>query len=462
MIPYSEDAYKLLHDGVVALAQVEENGMAIDEDYLNNAILETNHRIKTATKKMANSEVSDIWRRRFKDRTNFGSREQLGKILFEDMGFKCSSVTGTGRYTTDGEELLKIDHPFVHRFLKVEKMKKGRDKLKEIQREVVDGLCHGVFNLHIAQTYRSSCDNPNLQNIPVRDPWMKELVRKAIVPRKPGNRIVELDYKGVEVYGAYFYHDDPNMKKYLIDPTKDMHRDMAMTCFMLDEKDVTQDSRYTAKNMFVFPEFYGSWWLDCSQNMWNAIDKMKLVRATDQVSLHKHLRKKGIEELGSATHENPSPSDGSFQEHLQKVERHFWQKRFPTYAQWKKDWYDDYLERGYILTKTGFICHGPMKRTEVINYPVQGIAFHILLWSMIRLQEECSRLGMEALIIGQVHDSIIADVPDNEVEDFLNLARHIMSVEVRKHWDWISIPLKIDPGVAPVGASWYEKEDWKS
>ena len=114
-----------------------------------------------------------------------------------------------------------------------------------------------------------------------------------------------------------------------------------------------------------------------------------------------------------------------------------------------------------MLTLTGFICQGYMKRNEIVNYPVQGVAFHCLLWSLIRLQKELKKRKMKTLIIGQIHDSMLNDVPDEELDEFLPLAQYIMVDELLKAWKWINVPIEIEAEVTPIEGNWYQKREKK-
>lgn len=456
-LPYTEDAYRLLHEGAITLGLVEHNGIKIDTRYLDKTLQETGNTIREKQETLSESDVMKAWKDRYRSKTNFDSAQQLGKVLFEVMGFKSPGRTSGGQnYKTDEEALTTVKHPFVKDYLEIKKLQKGVQFLEGIRAEVCEGFLHPSFNLHIVKTYRSSSDSPNFQNLPVRNANLKKMVRRCIVARK-GRRIIEIDYGGIEVKVSACYHEDPTMIRYIEDKTTDMHRDMAMECYLLPQEEVTKDIRYCAKNKFVFPQFYGSWWFDCSRNLWRAIGQMEL-KTTSGIPLRDHLRKKGIKKLGEQNRDNARPVPGSYEEHIQKVERRFWDKRFPVYTRWKKRWYTDYQQQGWFATKTGFVCQGYMSRNDAINYPVQGSAFHCLLWSLIELQKEITKRRMKTLIVGQIHDSIIADVPENEVEEFLRLVREIMIDRLMAEWEWINVPLEIEAEMSPVGGSWVDKE----
>jgi len=457
VIPYKRSAYKLLHDGAIALAEIEGNGIKIDTVYLKKTIRKTEKRIQRLQTELEKGKVARTWKKVFGNKTNFNSNDQLGKILFEHMEIPCPERTKTGKYRTNEKTLMTVDHPFVEKYLQIKKLQKALTTyLRGIQKEVVDGFLHPFFNLHITRTYRSSSDSPNFQNIPVRDKELGNLIRKAFIARE-GHQLVEIDYSGIEVAIAAAYHKDPRMIDYIGNPKLDLHRDMAIECYKLKSGQVTKDIRFYGKNCFVFPQFYGSMYTDCARALWGAIDTAKLC-TKDEMPLKRHLQSQGIRELGDCNPQE-SPHKGSFEYHIQQVEKAFWGKRFKVYAQWKKKWYQKYVSRGWMLTKTGFICQGFMKRNEVINYPVQGSAFHCLLWSLTRLVRELKKHKMKTLIVGQIHDSILADVPAKELDDFLMLANTVMTTQLTNEWKWINVPLEVEAEVCPIGGSWSEKEE---
>ena len=448
-----------MHDGVIALSQVEANGIRIDTEYLTTTIKAVTRKINKRTERMKSDWIYKKWKKQYGRDTNLGSRQQLGKILFTILQHPCASRTPTGKPQVDQTALEALDLPFIKDFLKVEQLKKARSTyLQGILRETVDGYLHPFFHLHIPISFRGSSSDPNFQNLPIRDPKMAALIRRAFIPRK-GRQIVEIDYGGAEICNATCYHKDPRMISYIKDKTKDLHRDMAAQCYMLPKKQVLKNVRYCGKNMFVFPQFYGDYYLHCTKSMWEAITKMKL-KTKDGLSLKKHLREKGITKRGKCDPEQ-RPRPGTFEKHLQEIEYDFWNRRFKVYGQWKKDWWESYQSTGEFTTLTGFRISGNYKRNEVINYPVQGSAFHWLLWSLIRIQKLLKKYNMRTLIVGQIHDSIVADVIKKELKNYLEIANKVMTQDIRKHWKWINVPLTIEAEASPVDGSWFEKKEIK-
>ena len=261
----------------------------------------------------------------------------------------------------------------------------------------------------------------------------------------PGNKLVEYDFKGMEVCVSACYHKDPTMIEYIIDPTTDMHRDQAMELFLKDK--VTKAERHIGKNRFVFPEFYGS---SCfpfdgkdigkvTQAIWDEMEEGTLT----------HLESKGIKTINQ------------FQAHVEKVENRFWNEKFPVYKQWKMDTYEEYKKKGYVDLFTGFRCYGPIKFTEATNYPIQGAAFHILLWTLINTEDRIKKISGKSSIIGQIHDAVVCDVhpeDEKEVDRLINLWG---TKKVREHWDWILVPLSIEKERSEVDGSWDEMTECK-
>ena len=108
---------------------------------------------------------------------------------------------------------------------------------------------------------------------------------------------------------------------------------------------------------------------------------------------------------------------------------------------------------------TGFECSGVMSRNDVYNYPIQGPAFHLLLWSLIQIVKWTVKNKMRSKVIGTIHDSIEADVHRDELEEFIEKVVEVMTIAVRKHWDWVIVPLEAE--VEWSETNWYEKKVWK-
>ena len=326
-----QEGYHLLHDGMVELSIVEANGIRIDTEKLAKTKADLRQKIEVLKQEIETSEVWGIWRKRFGPKTNLTSRDQLATVLFEELGFKPTSETEGGRAATDEEALQNVDHPFVAQWVRHAKYEKTLGTfLKGIEKEVVGDRLHPSFNLHTARTYRSSSDSPNFQNFPVRDKEIAELIRSQFIASK-GSVLVENDFKGIEVSMAACYHHDPVFISYITTPGKDMHRDMAAQLYCLDPKDVSKDARYGAKNKFVFPQFYGDFYIACTRALWDWIGRGKL-KGPDGKSLRKHLKKHGILRCGECDPEL-SPMDDTFENHVQQVEDDFWNNRFMVYGQ---------------------------------------------------------------------------------------------------------------------------------
>jgi len=400
-----------------------------------------------------------VWRKRFGDRTNTGSREQMATILFDELKIPYPfEKTRTGRYRTDVNVMEMTENQFAKNFVKMEKLKKVHNTyLKGIKREIVDGKIHPFIHLHTVRTYRPSTSNPNFANLPIRDEEQGKLVRRCFVPRK-GNQFVECDFKQLEVSISACHHRDPSFIAYLMDKTKDMHKDMAQELFFLKPDEVTKQVRFYAKNQFVFPQFYGSYYVNCTPHLWESIGRYNL-QTTKGKPIKEVLKEIGITDVGKCDPEL-EPQEGTFEYHVKKVERRFWDERFPIYRNWKKKWYERYLEKGGYRMLTGFWVEGVWSKNDVINHPIQGEAFHCLLWTLIRIMEWIKKNKMKTLVVGQIYDSIEADSPPDELQDFLGKIKETVEVDLPKAWPWLIVPLGIEAEASPIDRSWYDKEPW--
>jgi len=459
MKPLNIEAYNLFHEGILALSDAESHGFCIDTKYLNKINVDIDSKIAESKRLLKEHEVYKVWRKTFGQKTNIASYDQLGKVLFNVLKYPCNNYTKAGKFQANEASLLGVDSDFVPLFLNIQKLSKAKNTyIKGLIRETHDGFLHPMFSLHTAISFRSSSEKPNFQNIPIRNKDIGELIRKAFISRWPDGQIVEADFKGIEVSAATCYHKDPKMIAYIKDPSKDMHRDMAMQIYLLDKKQITKEIRYCGKNLFVFPQFYGDWYMNCAKNLWTAIDRMGL-KLADGVGLKKHLKQKDITELGACNPDKYSVK-GTFEHHLKEVEYDFWHKRFKVYYEWKIKWWEKYLEKGYFDLLTGFRVSGIYDRKQVINIPIQGAAFHWMLWCLIKINKKLKKYKMKSLIVGQIHDSIISDVCNGELKSYLEIVNETVQ-KLPKHWDWINVPLVVETEVSPVGKTWYDKQPYK-
>lgn len=456
-------AYKLIHNGILALARAERQGIRVNMKYAKKQKGKLTKIIDKLIASFENSNFYKYWQHSSgKNKVNINSNYQLSTYLYKVKKIKPSIITPSGQGSTGDEALKALGIPELDILLRIRKLKKLRDTyLKAFIQESSAGYIHPIFNLHTVATYRSSSDSPNFQNIPIRDPEAKKIIRGCLFPR-PGHQLIEIDFSGLEVAIAACYHKDPTMIKYIKDPTTDMHGDMAKQIFLFGKEfDKSKEPYLTlrngAKNGFVFPQFYGDYYGNNAVGLsqWAQLPLKYKYKESDGlelpngINLGGHLINKGIR--------NPK----EFIEHLKEIENHFWNKRFPVYNLWKKKWWVAYQKNGYFDMLTGFRCTGIMGKNDVINYPVQGSAFHCLLWSFIELDKVMRKEKWDTRLIGQIHDSILFDVLPEERDHIIKVAKRITEVDLIKEWSWINVPLKIDIELAKVDESWLTKIDLK-
>jgi DNA polymerase-1 len=451
--PTTREAYQLFHEGALALAQIEHDGMRIDVGRLDETIEKAKRRVKRLIDELKQEDIWKEWKKRFADKASLGSRYQLAKLLAKELRGVSVGKTNTGRVKTNEESLDKLNLPFVKKYLKLEKTKKLLNTyLIGIRRETVDGFLHPSFNLHFAKTFRSSSSQINFQNLPIRDEIAGKLVRSCFIPRD-GHVLVETDHSALEfrICGAFWR--DKKMLAYISDKSLDIHKDMAAECFLLDWEEVSKEARFYAKNQFVFPQLYGSYYINCARNLWDAIKTHNLKNTCGQ-PIEDILREQGITKRGRCD-SKLDPEEGTFEKHIMEVENEF-HDRFPQWTERKEQWWKRYQERGWFRMMTGFRCDGIFSRNDLFNYPIQGPAFHLLLWSLIQMVNWLNKNKMRTKVIGQIHDSMLFDIYAKELDAVLSKAKEVMTEGVRRAWDWVIVPLEIEVEVART--NWYEKE----
>lgn len=464
--PATPAAMQLLMEGSLAMARMEATGIRIDVPYLDKAIDKARAQLLDLKDAIKSAEEYQLWRREFGNSMNLTARAQLGRVLFDVVGYKRNKFMGQSNSEGAFEHLKEIK--FKDDYFKIQKLEKALGTyLLGIRREVVDGRIHPFFNLAAmdfmgeeqggAESYRSTSSRPNLQNQPVRNKWISKVVRACMIP-SPGCVFLEADYSTQEVHTAYCYNQDP---KLLYDIEHgDMHKDRALELFKLTEEEYGNSKeepgkliRYIAKNKFVFAQFYGSYHSKCAPDLWDSISLYNL-KTTKGISLYEHLKGKGVKKLG-ACEPGDEPVKGTYEYLVKEVQTKMWEETYTVYNQWKKDWWELYLRQGGVNSKTGFKMEGVFRRNQILCECIQGSAFHCLLWSIIQIQKKFIKYKMKSKVVVQVHDSILIDARKKELKNVVEIVKETMLNDVRKHWKWIICPLGVELEIAK--KNWFEK-----
>src|SRR5262249_53581789 len=202
---------------------------------------------------------------------------------------------------------------------------------------------------------------------------------------------------------------------------------------------------------------YGSYYAQCAPNIWHAITHPKplVIEATGQTLLD-HLKAKGILELGECDPDS-SPRRGTFEFHLRAIEEDFWGRRFKVVAEWKQDWWEAYRRNGGYRMVTGFAVNVPLDRKQVCNGAIQGPAFHLNLWSIIRIVRNLRKYKFKSRMIGEIHDCSNYNLKPKERDSVFDMVSDVMTSQVKEWATWMTVPLVVEAELCPIGASWFDK-----
>lgn len=459
LVPYKAEGFQLLMEGSLAFSEMQQNGIRMDMKHLKASYKNLGRWVQERQDLLDQCKEVQLWRKKYKDKFKLDSDEQLADILFNEMGHEPTKLTDSGKPSVDAEVLAHLDLPVTNLLLQYRKYFKLRNTfLSGLINETCNGFLHPFMNLHTARTFRSSGNLPNVQNQPTRDAEAGEIIRKAFISRE-NHYLVCADFGGAEVKAACIYHRDPTMLGYLNDPLHaDMHADFASLLFKLPELNLKNDGQKTlrkgTKNSFTFPQFYGDYYGN------NAIGLWKWMGLSGEKINPRHGVV--IDDAGTtiARHliRNKIKTFEDFKNHVKQIEQTMWDKRFPVYRDWKESQYAFYNKHAYVEILSGFICQGMMDKNAVINYPIQGLSFHFLLLSCINLLKEMKKRKMKSKVTFQIHDEIVADVVKEERDDFLELLKKCMIHDLKKHWDFIILPLELEVASSELNGNWYEKK----
>jgi DNA polymerase I-like protein with 3'-5' exonuclease and polymerase domains len=471
LTPATKGAYELLHNGSLCLAAIERRGLKIDTAYLDKAIADTKTLIADNNEQMRQSDVHAIWQKEFGSKMVPGSHEQLGRVIFDCMGFKRNPLAVTGRKDQDDEDVSSnnevafknVDHPFVKLWFETAKLDKAMNTfLAGIRAEVCNGVLHPFIDAHTVSSYRLGSSKPNFQNQPRRNKLIAKIVRSCVVPR-PGFVFIKADNVGNEVRESCNYHHDPVFEKYVLGGA-DMHRDCAKDAYILNDTEIGEPGsecegkfRDAAKNKMVFPGFYGADYITITPDMWDMISQLEL-KTAQGVDMFEHLRKKGITSRGRCIRQDSNgvqvkPAAGTFELRIQRAQAIFWE-RYAVYSQWKRDWWDAYQRDGGFNSLSGFAYRGIFRRNQVLCLAIQGSASHRILWTIIRLHNELIRKKMRSRVVLTIHDDVLVETWESEIGDVIAMITRIATQDIRQAWKWISVPLAMDYSIG--------RENWFS
>jgi DNA polymerase-1 len=391
------------------LADMERNGIKLNQKDLKSISAELRDEIIGLEK-----EIYELAGTEF----NISSPKQLGDILFLKLKLDDKArVTKTNQFVTNEEILQRLTnrHPIVSKVLEYRGLKKLLSTYLEPLPQMVDkttGRIHTSFRQAVASTGRLSSDNPNLQNIPVRDERGRE-IRKAFVP-EDGNIFFSADYSQIELRLMAHLSKDRNMINDFLSGN-DIHAATASKIFGVPIEDVTREMRGKAKTA-NFGIIYGISSFGLSERL--------------------TIGRKEAKEL----------IDGYF-------------NSYPGVKRYMDESIRKARENGYVTTMFGRrrylrdilsrnqVVRGNAER-NAINAPLQGSAADIIKIAMIRIHDKMKTEKWASKMILQVHDELIFEVVPSELEKLKELVIFEMTNAVK-----LDVPIKVDWGT---GKNWME------
>jgi DNA polymerase-1 len=344
---------------------------------------------------------------------NLGSPKQIGEILFGKLGLPAQKKTASGAASTDEDVLEKLaaDYPLPRTLLEHRALSKLKstyvDKLPAMIRADT-GRVHTTYGQAIAITGRLASSDPNLQNIPIRTPEGRR-IREAFVAA-PGSHIVSADYSQIELRIMAHLSDDAGLLEAFA-RGQDVHRATASEVFGVALNEVTADQRRTAK-VINFGLMYGMTAFGLAANLGIGKDEARAY-----------------------------------------IERYF--TRYPGVARYMDATRALAKRQGYVETVFGRRLwlpeinspNGPRRQgaeRAAINAPMQGTAADLIKLAMVATADWLQRESMHTRLIMQVHDELVFEVPDAELDAIKARAPDLMC-----HVASLKVPLAVDVGAGP-------------
>ena len=396
---------------VGVLASMEKEGINLDVPFLQSLSKELGDDIA-----QLESRIYEIAGEKF----NLASPKQLGDILFDKLkiGGAKQKKTKTGQYAT-GEEILSYlakDNEIVSAILDWRSLIKLQNTYVEalpLQVDTKTNRVHTDYMQTVAATGRLSSNNPNLQNIPIRTERGKQ-IRKAFIPRDENYTLLSADYSQIELRIIAALCGEENMIK-AFQQGEDIHKSTAAKVFNVPLEEVTAAQRSHAKTV-NFGIIYG----------------VSAFGLSNQTSL-------------------------SRAESAALIEAYY--ITYPKLKSYIQDQIESARENGFVQTILGrrrylkdinsanAIVRGAAERNAV-NAPIQGSAADIIKIAMINIHKRLIAENWKSKMLLQVHDELVFDVHNSELEKIQPMIKHEMEQAV-----FLSVPLEVEIGI---GKDWLE------
>ncbi|HHX48926.1 MAG TPA: DNA polymerase I [Clostridiales bacterium] len=387
------------------LFEMENTGFRVDLDALNALGLEYLSVLNDLS-----DQIYEIAGKTF----NINSNQQLGEVLFEDLNLQHGKKTKTG-YSVSAETLESLDHPIIPIILKYRKyMKLNSTYIQGMRSQVNQNTMriHTIFNQCVTVTGRLSSTEPNMQNIPIKTEEGRE-IRKVLIP-KDDCVLISADYSQIELRLLAHFSQDENMIK-LFEENIDIHAGTASKIYKIPLNAITDNMRRNAKAV-NFGIIYG-------------ISNFGLAKT---IGIPQYQAKAFIETYFDTF------------------------KRIKPYMDSNVKFAKD---NGYIRSLSGRIRYfDEFKSTNknlhnfasraAMNMPLQGSAADIIKLAMIKVNNELKNNSCKAKLILQVHDELILECPNEEIEFVSSLLKTNMENVIK-----LKVPLIVD---VKIGKNWFE------
>jgi DNA polymerase I len=403
-----------LHDTMelpvaAVLAEMELLGIAVDGQALDALKVEMDVRIRDVEAQIFAAAGYTF---------NIASTQQLAKFLYDDLGLAAGRRTKTGRSTdADTLEALRAENPMVELVLEHRQLTKLKGTYVDALPQLVerDGRVHTSFNQAVAATGRLSSADPNLQNIPIRSE-VGQRIRAAFVPGDRSHLLVSADYSQIELRVLAHVTQDPG----LLDAFRrreDIHTRTASIVYGVPPEAVSRDMRRNAK-VVNFGLVYG------------------------------------LSEFGLSRDTGMSREDAAA--FIQSYFAHF-----ASVTHWLEQTRNHAREWGFVQTFFGRRRYIPDIRAAnrgirqaaermAVNMPIQGAAADVMKLAMIRVDRALREAGMQARLLLQVHDELVLEAPQAEVDALAALLCREMGAAAE-----LSVPLDVD---VKAGRNWSSME----
>ena len=472
-------AFKLFHKVIPVLAHMEENGILIDKNKIQENMELCRNELKKIEDKIKDDPVWIKWGEIVgEDKRSILSPSQIIDVFINHMHLHPHGISKNEKVKADLEWLSKLvdQEPFIQNILDYRKYTKIlHTYLEGIAKEVNDdGRLRCFYTINNVSSYRIAANSPNFMNISSRDEFQVDLIKKCFIPDSD-YYYTSFDFSGLENCGSAAICKDDYMRAVICEG-RDMHKENALFMFcMTDDEfkalkayDEEHNTHYAKTNRnggkaASFSVLYGAGKETVGGTLWKYLNEKQVKVTPNELARDRVIKTLRLEEKYKLAKTDKDKEEFflvQYCEHANDFLNDFWSNRMRATKNWKDNNMAYYFKTGMALYPTGHIIHGMFNSLTINNAVIQGSSSCCTLYCLVLLDYLFRYFNMDVRLINIIHDDIntLTKKKDEEIIRAMALQKYVMEEATFKAFPWLTFKLKAECEISAL--TWGDKKEY--